>query len=1254
MNPSPPPSHPQQSGLPRPRRRGLATRLAWAFASLAGALLLIVGLVLTLFSYNTQLEQIVLRQERTAGEAAQIASSYLSQARDTLLAFGQVGSVQSILFRSMAIQQQQLHAILASYPDLFQELAVVDAEGDELARVSPAHDYGLDELRSWAGQPAFQQAIRGDVYVADQTRLRAGSGIPSVVVAVPIVGAASRGALIADVSIEGMWNAVARVDVGQTGYAYIVDRNTGSIIAHSEPARYLQYEGQSLDHVPIVRQIMAGQIMAGQTVTHQYPGLQGAPVVGADALVPGTGWSLVVELPTQEALAGLRNSLYLLAALIVAGVLAAASLGLVVPRRAVRPLLALQEGARQIGAGRLDHTIDVHTGDEIEDLARSFNQMAASLQASRAQLESRVEERTAELAAASRRDRRRAVQLEASADVAHAITSIQDQDKLLPQVTQLISERFGWYHVGIFLLDDAGQFAVLRAANSPGGQRMLSRRHRLRVGAQGIVGRVTATGEPRIALDVGADAIYFDNPDLPATRSEMALPLRVGERIIGALDVQSTSAAAYDDEDVALLTSLADQVAIAISNALLFQETQKALDDVQRVQRQYVQREWAAVTGRQPDLSYEYRSPGIAPSGIAEPQLGPSPISRSSPPSPSSFPRRRESTATDLAAPIKLRDEVIGELDLQIPGAPHRWTDDEIAIVEAITDQVAQALENARLLEAEQQLARETSRRAEQLATLHRMGLAITSALSLRDVLEALYERIHQVMDAASFYVALYDPATGALEFPLLVEDGRRVELEPRNIGQEPGITGHVIRTQQPLYVPDTGAIPDDAPYRSVFVADQKPRSFLGVPLVFRGEVFGVLSVQSHQANAYAPADAELLATIATQASIAIQNARAYERLVDTADELREIDRLKTQFLANMSHELRTPLNSIIGFSRVMLKGIDGPLTDLQQTDLTSIYNSGQHLLSLINSILDMSKIEAGKIELAFEEVDLASIFRVVLSTTRALVKDRPVQLRSEIPDSLPTVWSDAQRVRQILINLLSNASKFTTAGSITLRAQAGDEFVTISVADTGVGIDAEAQRRLFIPFQQVDGSTTRRAEGTGLGLAISRSFVEILGGEIWVESEPGEGSTFFFTLPVYQAVRQREEQEVGVSLQPGKKVIMAVDDDAGVISLLQRYLENDGYQVVGVTQAPSALDTARRLAPHLSAITLDIVMPNVDGWQILRALKQDAGTSDIPIILCSIVDSLDQGLALGASACLRKPVTRDQLLQTLRKLDGH
>jgi signal transduction histidine kinase/CheY-like chemotaxis protein/HAMP domain-containing protein len=934
--------------------------------------------------------------------------------------------------------------------------------------------------------------------------------------------------------------------------------------------------------------------------------------------------------------------------------------GIIAARFLTRPVEQLRAGAEIIGAGNLDHRIRVRSQDEIGSLAQALNQMATRLKASRteieqwgSELENRVQERTRELSEASERMQRRALQLQTSAEVARAIASVRDLDQLLPQITQLISERFGWYHVGIFLTDATGSYAVLQAANSEGGQQMLARGHRLRVGETGIVGYVTSTGHPRIAENVGEDAVYFDTPELHGTRSEMALPLKVGDDIIGALDVQSTEPSAYDDEDVTLLGILAAQVAIAIENARHFEQTQQALKEVQAVHRQYVQKEWSQAVAGRSDLAFEYRRSGIP--SLDDPLPPELDIALKEgrvvsvpghPTTPTGDDGGEGRDRAALAVPIKLRDQVIGALDLQDVTENRQWHEDEIALVQAISDQVALALENARLFA-------DTQRRAEQLATLHRVGLDVTSALDLDGVLNALYEQIQRILETDSFHVALYDQTTGIIEFPLLTGIDGPIQIEPLNIRNQPGVTGHVIESGQPLYLPDLHEAPGETPYHAIALSDRKTRSYLGVPLIFREQVFGVLSIQSYKPNVYSESDVELLVTLATQASIAIQNARAYERLVETAEELRELDRLKTQFLANMSHELRTPLNSIIGFSRVMLKGIDGPLNELQEADLTSIYNSGQHLLSLINSILDMSKIEAGKMDLSFDELHLSDIFDPVMSTTSALVKDKPIELRFEVPEEPPTVWGDVQRIRQVLINLMSNAVKFTEKGHITLAAEVGPRFVTISVSDTGIGIEPEAQNRLFIPFQQVDASTTRRASGTGLGLAISRSFVEMHGGEIWVESKPGKGSAFYFTLPIYQTVQGRTESDAEVSLDPEKKLVLVIDDDQGVQTLMKRYLESDGYQTIGTRESAQALETARRLAPHLTAITLDVVMPHMDGWKVLRALKQDPQTQHIPVVLCSVVEGLEQGLGMGAAACLQKPVTRDEVLEVLRRVES-
>jgi PAS domain S-box-containing protein len=266
--------------------------------------------------------------------------------------------------------------------------------------------------------------------------------------------------------------------------------------------------------------------------------------------------------------------------------------------------------------------------------------------------------------------------------------------------------------------------------------------------------------------------------------------------------------------------------------------------------------------------------------------------------------------------------------------------------------------------------------------------------------------------------------------------------------------------------------------------------------------------------------DARTLAeAVAQDLAVTLQSAQTHQLTRQALDEMREADRLKTQFLANMSHELRTPLNSIIGFSRVILKGIDGPITETQEQDLTAIFNAGHHLLGLINDILDVSRIEAGKMELTFEEVNLTEIVHGVMSTAVGLVKDRPIMLVTDVPDDIPRIQADKMRIRQILLNLVSNAAKFTQEGKISVSARVVEQddipSIVVTVYDTGPGITPEDQEKLFEPFSQVDDSPTRKTGGTGLGLSICRHLVELHGGKIWVTSKIDSGSTFAFTIPI-------------------------------------------------------------------------------------------------------------------------------------------
>ena len=334
-----------------------------------------------------------------------------------------------------------------------------------------------------------------------------------------------------------------------------------------------------------------------------------------------------------------------------------------------------------------------------------------------------------------------------------------------------------------------------------------------------------------------------------------------------------------------------------------------------------------------------------------------------------------------------------------------------------------------------------------------------------------------------------------------------------------------------PRYLPSWGTVPgyldDGVRVRPIPELMEAPRresvreeGRLIIPIATSDSVLGELEFDDPgEGRSWTEDDRQLAEEVCRQLALALQDARSYELTEQALEEMREADQLKSQFLANMSHELRTPLNSIIGFSKVILKGIDGPITDTQKEDLTAIYNAGQHLLGLISDMLDISRIEAGKLDLSFETVDVHEVIQGVTSTAIGLVKDKPIEFVMDIPDDLPQIRADRIRVRQVLLNLVSNAGKFTEEGQISVSARhilgEGRGEILIAVADTGIGIAPKDVEKLFEPFSQVDPSPTRKSGGTGLGLSIARHLVELHGGRIWVESTLGEGSTFAFTLPL-------------------------------------------------------------------------------------------------------------------------------------------
>lgn len=449
--------------------------------------------------------------------------------------------------------------------------------------------------------------------------------------------------------------------------------------------------------------------------------------------------------------------------------------------------------------------------------------------------------------------------------------------------------------------------------------------------------------------------------------------------------------------------------------------------------------------------------------------------------------------------------------------SPQKFEENLIRQLMALSRQAAVSIQNIRLLA-------ESQRRANQLQTAAEIARDVSSTLALDDLfarfVNLLCERFSYyhasifLIDDAQEYATIRESTGRAGE--ALKQKGHRLAIGSKSIIGQATLTGNAV-----VFNDLSTQEAKETHYANPLLPHTK--SELGIPLKVGDRVIGALNVQSKLPDAFSNDDIAILQTLADQIAIAVDNANAYQLVQQSVEETRKADRLKSQFLANMSHELRTPLNSIIGFSRVILKGIDGPINTLQQQDLTAIYNSGQHLLGLINDVLDLSKIEAGKMELAFEDgVNLSEIVKGVMSTTVGLVKDKPITLNHTIDSSLPLLRVDPIKIRQVLLNLLSNAAKFTESGSINLEVEvihssSGNSEVKVSVTDTGVGIAAGDQSKLFQAFSQVDGSLTRKTGGSGLGLSICQHLIQMHNGRIGMTSEVGKGSTFYFYLPIDQ-----------------------------------------------------------------------------------------------------------------------------------------
>ena len=609
---------------------------------------------------------------------------------------------------------------------------------------------------------------------------------------------------------------------------------------------------------------------------------------------------------------------------------------------------------------------------------------------------------------------------------------------------------------------------------------------------------------------------------------------------------------------------------------------------------------------------------------------------------------------TIMAVPMLKENELVGSFTLYRQEV-RPFTDKQIALVTSFAAQAVIAIENARLLSELRQRTDELGRSVGELRALGEVSQAVNSTLDLETVLSTIVAKAVQLSNTDAGTIYVFDEAEQ--EFHLRATYGMDQELigalSSRHIRLDETVIAAAIAQREPTQVADLRE--EAANEINAITLRAGFRARLTAPL-FRGDdVVGMLVVRRRTPGAFPQNTVDLIKTFAAQSVLAIQNARLFHEIEDKSHELEVAGQHKSQFLANMSHELRTPLNAIIGYSEILQEDVADLGQDNVGRDLKKIEGAGRHLLGLINDILDLSKVEAGKMDVFLEDVEIAPLLEEVRALIVPLAEKNGNTLKLRPAKNLGSMHTDRTKLKQSLLNILSNGSKFTQNGRLTLvaeRFKADRPMVRFAVSDTGIGMTEEQLGRLFQAFSQADASTTKKYGGTGLGLAISRRFCQLLGGGIAVTSRPGKGSTFTITLPAHSEAPALVKPAAAPRISPDANngaTVLIVDDDAAARELLSASLKSAGYRLVHAASGEEALALARTVRPD--AITLDVMMPKPDGWEVLSTLKADADLCDIPVVMVTMAPDRGIGLSLGAVDVLTKPVDRARLTALIHRL---
>jgi signal transduction histidine kinase len=1140
------------------RRRRLFWKYVVFFSLLVTVALLASGLIELYFSYQENKGALAdLQREKAQAAAVQIEGFIVEIERQ----MGWV--VQPRAVPAVPLEQRRLdfYRLQRQVPAI-TEITYIDPAGREQIRISRLAMEVFGSGIDLSADPRFTEARARRIYRGPVSFRKESEPYMAIALAEggQTVEQRQRGGVIAvDVNLKFIWDVVSQIKVGKAGQAFVVD-GQGALIAHPDISLVLQKTDMS--GLPHVKAALRPPDATAPDESAVARNLKDQRVLTAHATIQSLRWTVFVEQPLEEAFAPIEASMRRTAILGLVGIVLAVIVSLMLARAMVKPIRALQEGAAQFGEGNLAGRISVRTGDELEGLAEQFNTMAGRLQESYAGLERKVEERTSELSEALE-------QQTATAEILRVISSSPtDVQPVMDAVAENAARLCDASDASIFRIEgeELHRMAVFGALPAP----HLTARPPISRGfptGRAVLDRRTVHITDIVAeLDQypGVREVRLSRPPGESWRARtvLASPLLREGAAIGVILIRRLEVRPFTDAQIKLLETFADQAVIAIENVRLFQELQvrnRALTE--SLEQQTATAEILGVissspTDIQPVMAAMVESAArlcdaqnaqifqiegsmmrlVARHGPVKSSLeaGESrALTRESVSGRVALERRtlriddlrvnleqeypdiapairRQGIASTVGVPLLREGVAIGSITA-FRTEVRPFSDQQVALLETFADQAVIAIENVRLFQELQARTQDLSQSLEETSALSEVSRAVSSSLDLREILDTVARRAIALAGADGCGIFQFSPERG--RFDAVVSQGiSRRFLDTIPVGMNQGTLGRATQSGEPAQVADVLAVPG-YPFQERF-AEEGLRAVLTVPMT-GGDVARGIVLFRRAPGEFPERVVTLMRTLADQSKVAIANAHLFREIEEKGRLLEVANQHKSEFLANMSHELRTPLNAIIGFSEVLLQRMFGGLNGKQEEYLQDVLSSGRHLLSLINDILDLSKVEAGRMELELDRFDLPQALQDTLVLVRERAVRHGIELSFEADPRVGGVVADERKIKQVMLNLLSNAVKFTPEGGrVDVRALPTDGAVEISVADTGIGIAPENQELIFEEFRQVGGDYAHKREGTGLGLTLARKLVELHGGRLWVKSQQGQGSTFTFSVP--------------------------------------------------------------------------------------------------------------------------------------------